>query len=208
MELQRAIHALKECEGNLRELLSQAAAAGDYESVIRLTDWARNVAAMHTNSVPSFRQSTPNTTAVGNEPSTPGRAPAARTRRKSRTRRVRDGVRAKYPKFARYKDELVKIGWSKKYRTEYQHKAPRQVVDNLLSQIVHIGASNDLFTTEDIFPLRASDGSLVPSYQAYLVLAWLRSIGLLSQHGRQGYSLTVTTPKPAIDNEWANLPKA
>jgi hypothetical protein len=29
----------------------------------------------------------------------------------------------------------------------------------------------------------------VPTYQAYLALAWLRKESLIIQHGRQGYSL-------------------
>ena len=32
-------------------------------------------------------------------------------------------------------------------------------------------------------------GSDIPDYQTYLTLAWLRSIDLITQHGRQGYSL-------------------
>jgi hypothetical protein len=38
----------------------------------------------------------------------------------------------------------------------------------------------------------AADGDS-PTYQFYVCLAWLRSVGLVVQHGRQGY----TVPDPA-----------
>lgn len=43
------------------------------------------------------------------------------------------------------------------------------------------------FTVESLLPHRDS-GSDIPDDQTYLVLAWLRSIGLVTQHDRQGYS--------------------
>jgi hypothetical protein len=201
MQLELAVKALEDCESRLRDLVAVAAAAGDYEAVIQLTDWARGVASMRVN--PGSRRSVSNGNASVN-----GRSSARRSRRKHKARRGVDTRRAKYPKFARHKEDLVKIGWSKKERTEYQHKAPRQVIDALIAQVMLIGSATDLFTTDDIFPLSGNDGSFVPSYQAYLALAWLRAIGFLNQHGRQGYSLAATMPKPAIDKEWANLPKA
>jgi len=47
----------------------------------------------------------------------------------------------------------------------------------------------------------------VPDYQVYLIFAWFRTIGLVDQHGRQGYSL----PKPDsldadLDAAWTALP--
>ena len=59
-----------------------------------------------------------------------------------------------------------------------------------------------------VLPLKdAANGSVFPDYQSYLCLAWLRSGGLVIQHGRQGYSL----PKgieldKSIETHWVNLP--
>ncbi|MCH7598848.1 MAG: hypothetical protein IH973_03755 [Myxococcales bacterium] len=92
------------------------------------------------------------------------------------------------PKFARGKDELVKIGWSKKEKSEYQHKAPRQVIGFLIDSLVKTAPAEEVFSTEQLFPLHdGNDGSEIPSYQAYLCLAWLREEQLIEQVGRQGY---------------------
>ena len=101
----------------------------------------------------------------------------------------------------------MKIGWSKKAKNEYRHKAPREVIDLLLDRLVQVGAPGHLFTTEDVFPLHGKGDSEVPSYQAYLALAWLKALGLVVQYGRQGYKLPTTTSiKPLIEREWDNLP--
>jgi hypothetical protein len=206
MEIDQAILALKDCEAKLQDLVSQAASAGDYDAVLRLTDWARRIAAMPTSPFPALTPS-PNPS-ITNDRVSNGQMPSGKARRATRAKRSTQIKRRKYPKFARYRDQLVKIGWSKKEKTEYQHKAPREVVDALIDRITKVAASADLFTAEDIFPLPAIGGSPVPSYQAYLGLAWLRSIGFLNQHGRRGYSQNVATPKPMIEKEWASLPTA
>ena len=38
-------------------------------------------------------------------------------------------------------------------------------------------------------PLHDQSGAELPSYQAYLCLAWLVAAGLLERHGRQGYTI-------------------
>jgi hypothetical protein len=214
MELTTAIHALKDCESRLQEILAKAAAAGDYEAVVQLTDWARAIRIMQSDptllslDLSGGKQKgtcSPNTSSNGRSFVT---TKIGKIRNRNRSRVSRRSKRAQYPKFSRYKDELIKIGWSKKEKGEYQHKAPRKVVDALLSRVDQIGASGEVFTTDDLFPLRGHDHSYVPSYQAYLVLAWVKSLGLLSQHGRQGYTLNVGALKPAVDKEWANLPKS
>jgi hypothetical protein len=99
-----------------------------------------------------------------------------------------------YPRFVRKGDALIKIGWSKRSKEEYQHKAPRKVVAMLIDRIASAGANGGLVTAQDFVPLvDPADKSPVPDYQTYLCLAWLRENGLLNQHGRQGY--TVADPQ-------------
>jgi len=106
-------------------------------------------------------------------------------------------------------DQLVKIGWSKKAKKEYQHKAPRYVVDLLVKRLLQMTTPDKVFTTEELFPLRnETDDMEIPSYQAYLALAWLRSFGAVRQHGRQGYSMVPTQGVISIvDRAWAGLPE-
>jgi hypothetical protein len=118
--------------------------------------------------------------------------------------------KANYPKFLRDRDELVKIGWSKKQKAEYRHKAPKAVVLLVAQALQQKGAGGERFTFEELLPFRDRDtGADVPSYQAYLVLAWLRHENLIVQHGRQGYSLAANMNlMDALEERWKLLPKA
>ena len=40
---------------------------------------------------------------------------------------------------------------------------------------------------EDVLPLGYAGGKEIPSYQAYLALAWLRSVEAIRKDGREGY---------------------
>jgi hypothetical protein len=64
------------------------------------------------------------------------------------------------------------------------------VVALLVGSQAKAGLGGRRFTTDDVFPLHdPSDKADVPTYQAYVTLAWLRSEDLVVPHGRQGYSL-------------------
>jgi hypothetical protein len=61
---------------------------------------------------------------------------------------------------------------------------------------------------EQILPVRDPEQDAdVPSYQAYLIIAWLRKENLIVQHGRQGYSRSPTTDLTgAVEQSWNSLP--
>jgi hypothetical protein len=61
------------------------------------------------------------------------------------------------------------------------------VVYSILSRLAELESPEKVLTSDEIFPIKLDDGSEVPSYQAYLCLAWLRHAGLAEQIGRQGY---------------------
>ena len=60
---------------------------------------------------------------------------------------------------------------------------------------------------DDVLPLKDPvSGTEVPAYQSYLCLAWLRSVGIVTQHGRQGYSLAKKDDVAARTEEcWRQL---
>ena len=112
-----------------------------------------------------------------------------------------------YPRFKREGDTLVKIGYSKSERSVYEHRAPRDVLTRLLQKMRRHGGNGDRFTMEQLMPLHDAQGRELPSYQAYLCLAWLVSAGLLAKHGRQGYTLAPGTDLDgAVDTSWQSLP--
>jgi hypothetical protein len=88
----------------------------------------------------------------------------------------------------------VKIGWSKRGKKEYRHKAPRRVVDCLVRALAEAGCDGDVVTTDRIFTLVGANGVAdLPLYQCYVALRWMCDQGIVTQHGRQGY--TVTSPQ-------------
>lgn len=169
MILSKGQAALAKCESELRALLSQAASSGDYDAVIKLTSWARAVAGLTGGDLISFTE-----TALKNAPK-------------------RKAPGTTYPRFERRGDSLVKIGWSKREKAEYEHKAPLASVALVAGKVRKKGADGRIFQISGLLPCESTDGeTIVPDYQVYLVVAWWRELGLLEQHGRQGYSL----PKP------------
>ncbi len=97
---------------------------------------------------------------------------------------------------------LVKVGWSKKSREEYEHKAPREVVDGMLDAIEGWGGSG-AFSVEELGVVRGVGGEAAPSYQVYLVLGWLRDIGVLHRRGRANYELAIgCVDRGAVEQAW------
>jgi hypothetical protein len=214
---------LRECESRLRGLLAEAAAAGNYDAALQLTEWARGVAGLATVRAAASTASGDFSATGYRQVDGPGdasqnaRAPRTRStrrRKKSsvhRTQRKQKASATAYPRFARFENKLVKTGWSKKAKKEYEHKAPRRVLDRLLDRLMKVRAPGEIFTTEELFPLRDNDDdSEIPSYQAYLCLAWLRNGNLVEQVGRQGYRLAESKGilREAVEQQWQALPSS
>jgi hypothetical protein len=184
--LDEAKKLLVKCEAELRALVAQAADVGDYDAVMRITYWAKNLALMtgasHASTIAQVRNARPAATS---------------SKRTSAT----------YPRFGKRGDQLVKIGWSKKDKSQYEHKAPRHVASVLADAVLKAGSDGRIFQVADLLPRVAPPVSPdVPGYQVYIVIAWWRSAALLDQHGRQGYSI----PRPkefaaAIEYAWQSL---
>jgi len=102
-------------------------------------------------------------------------------------------------------DELVKIGWSKSDRKEYQHRAAHDLLVALRQALLDAGKRRKLFTMDALDRQLSSSGA--PGYQAYVWLAWIRAAGLVKQHGRQGYSVVkLATFEKDVDQAFAKVP--
>ena len=184
-----AASVLLEAETKLRGIVQQAASDGDYDAVVRIAALAREVDALRGSIAAA---------------STASHAALTTSRPVIQNKHARRGA---YPSFAKQKDALVKVGWSKTSRTEYEHRAPRPALDILAAAVTEKSRGNRKFTTEDIFPLRNSDGSDIPTYQAYVCLAWLCAIGVLQKNGRQGYEVvTDHCLDDVVTQLWRELP--
>src|SRR5580658_8629688 len=138
MKWNEAIHLLEDCERGLRKLVAEAAGEGDYPGVQKINDLAKAIAALAAEG-----RSTPEPIAilpanVDSKNGTIGHATST-TVTKVGARKARPSVDA-YPKFFRRGDELVKVGWSKKDRKEYNHRAPRGAIDAVVAAVRQIGA--------------------------------------------------------------------
>jgi hypothetical protein len=182
----KAVKILTKCEADLRTLVASAADSGDYDAVLRITAWAKQLSVM----------------SAGATNSTAEKRPGAESNKKP-------VVRATYPRFARRADQLVKFGWSKREKSEYEHKAPRQAALVLARAAAEAGKDGRVFQISALLPLSdPADGSEIPDYQVYLVIAWWRNAGLLDQHGRQGYSIPKAGQlSQAVESAWTKLPE-
>lgn len=196
-----ALQILSKAEGELRSVIERALAEGSYSDVATIARIADGLAQLSAaepvdegQSAPRAERSRP---AVQPAPS-PAQPPVSRGGRTART----------FPRFERESDKLVKIAWSKKDRAEYEHKAPRRIVDLLLESIRSRKGEGAKFDAPDVLPLKDSRTRReVPSYQSYLALAWLRHEGVITKYGRDGYALKPTAATPDHLSElWEALP--
>jgi hypothetical protein len=211
----QSIEVLENAERRLRELVGSSASSGDYTAIMLITNWARSLgdlvgdarAAWQTKSEPPSL-SPPELLMPATSAANSANADRHRLNRSSR-RLKRSPLKGEYPKFFRRGDELVKVGWSKKERQEYQHKAPRAVVDILATSIAARFGNGKMFMVEDLLPLKDPNGNEIPNYQTYLALALLRASSLVEQHGRQGYSIEKGSQTAAeVISLWERLPSA
>lgn len=180
MTIIKAQAVLSKCESELRALLAEAASAGDYDGVLKLTSWARAIAGL-----------------AGTSPTSPAH-PAKTATLGGAIGTKKKAAHGGYPRFVRRGDALVKIGWSKTEKAEYEHKAPLSAVDLVASIVKKKGADGRIFQVSSLLPCHEPTSDIsVPDYQVYLIVGWWRAVGVLEQHGRQGYSI----PKP---NEFAS----
>lgn len=122
-----------------------------------------------------------------------------------RARGAKPGAK-EYPRYRREGDRLVKVGWSRKGRQEYEHRAPRGAVDAFVEKVRGRDEPDDLFTMEELLPLNGEDGEEIPSYQAYLALGWLRSERAVTKDGRDGYRADLSKlDADGVDELWNSL---
>jgi hypothetical protein len=167
-------------ERELRDVIADAAKAGDYEGV----DLAREVAARIRAMVPlvgsRLAASQNGSAATADDP----RGSAA----KHTSARRGAGKKGSYPRFQVRKGTLWKYGWSKSDKKEYVHKVPKEVFEQTVAAI-------GTLTQNGVSPLAADQiieqielaGHSVPVYQVYVALAFLRQHNVVRRHGRDGY---------------------
>jgi len=197
----RAAKILEQAEADLRRLVTEATAKGDYATVMQVASLAQSVAGL-------VKAAAGGATRGANDVQLE-ESLAERPKEKSAAVASRRDPRKAYPRFFRQGDQLVKVGWSKREKKEYQHRAPLMVLSALASALTKIGADGRVFSTDRVVPLKDFvDNTDIPTYQVYVCLALLRQVGLIDQHGRRGYSIPeVKEFAQTVESAWSQLPE-
>lgn len=169
----------------LESLAHQKLADGDFDEVTRVASAASTIRCQMLRD-PNSQLNTPSTEALDDGDSVVSATTGEARRRKSAARRRPRG----YPRFYKDDDRLVKVGWSKKNRCAYEHRAGKDAVYAVLDAIRHRLSNRRTFKVEDLSGPTSSGpkNAEVPQYVQYLVVAWLESCDILEKNGRDGYS--------------------
>lgn len=193
--IQHAEKILREAEAGLRKLLELAIGEGRYLEVAAVATLADAVAKLGRGAISgSLSSGTP--------------LPKARVRSMESVppTPVRTLVKKVYPRFLRDDDKLVKIGWSKKAKAEYEHRAPIEVADALVASIRATAIDGQKFAATDVIPIQMG-GEQAPDYQTYLALKWLHSEGVITKHGRDRYAIEPgRIGADGLKTYWSRLP--
>jgi len=200
--MRQAHGILRDAEVKLCELIPKALEARHDKEAGRLMELARLLADARCSRAVSesgvqCREAAPDGAATPRGP-----RPVRKRKAKARTKA------SPYPKFLREGNALLKLGWSRKGKTEYEHRAPRVAVMTVAERVAEVASRQDRFTVEDLGDVRVAPGDQpISGCQVYLCVAWFRRAGLVVQHGRRGYSLPVAPAEfPAkVKAAWGEL---
>ena len=200
--MKQAHGILRDAEVRLCELIPKALAARRDDEAGQLMDLARMLADARCSRAVSesgvqCREAAPDGAATPRGP-----RPVRKRKAKARTKA------SPYPKFLREGNALLKLGWSRKGKAEYEHRAPREAVTAVAARVAEVASRQDRFTVEDFGDVRVAPGDEpVSGCQVYLCVAWFRRAGLVVQHGRRGYSLPVTSAEfpSKVESAWGDL---
>lgn len=194
---------LHNTEKSLRGLIERALADQQYGEVAAIAQMANAIARLTRGSEAGSLGPEDNGLVDGEStehlPAAPPSGAKVRVRRTARA--------SEFPRFEREGDKLIKVGWSKRDDRVYEHRAPQQVVFLVASTIGSKVHRKGVFTMDRVLPLTDKAGTEIPSYQAYVALAWLRSIGTVKRLGKEGYRLVDgALDLSALQRSWDAIP--
>lgn len=204
--IDRAKQVLRDTESALRDLISEGLDRQRYADVAEIAKMADGVARLLNQHSPNSSSAPTATSSAGTQAqkaSTPSSKSARKQAQAAGTKKTG------YPRFERDGDRLVKVGWSKKNKEAYEHRAPRQAVTAFVRHLASQVESGHVFAVEDLLPVPdVTSGNEVPAYQVYMTLAWLRETDAIEKKGRDGYILRMADlADDGIDKLWDQLPQ-
>lgn len=199
--IKAGLRAVSEAENLVRRLISEAAADNEYADVISLAEMADGLRRLGAD-VDAAPPASAESSYAAKQRKTSVRKP----KKASRKPNQKAAVKSAFPRFERDGDRLVKIGWSKRQRSAYEHRAPKHAVLACARRIAGLARPGGIFAVDAMVPTPdPSEGGEVPAYQVYLVVAWLRSLGLIKKKGRDGYVVSKELTERAVDDAWRKI---
>lgn len=190
---------LADAEKSLRDLMQRELREHRYAEIAELaqiTDTLKRLASGRSGPVPAMKNEEISNTFNG-----------SRTSKRLGPKRT-NSKKHDYPRFERDGDKLVKVGWSKKAREEYEHRAPREAALAFAENLVSSIPVQQTFVIDELLPVHDATGDEIPSYQVYLTLAWLRQEGVVEKKGRDGYTRIIEPfSENAFNSLWEKLSK-
>lgn len=195
----QAAHAIVEAaERQIRDLINEAVAEGNYALVANLAEIAERLRTAG-QAVGNY-QDPPVQVVVNRQQVAPDAGVSAPAAIEQLARTTKE-----YPRFEKQGDRLVKVGWSKKDRSEYEHRVEKDIASAVSRHLAET-PKDKTFRMDEMLPVEI-DGKDVPLYQAYLVLAWLRDRGLIGKQGKDGYQWLVRDfDDSAFEAAWGSTP--
>jgi len=198
--MKQALDVLRDAEVKLCGLIPKALAGHRDEDAGRLMELARLLADARCSRARSG--SVDVDTSRSQQPERKHHAKARKKRKAS-----------PYPKFFREGDTLLKLGWSRKSRSEYEHRASREAILAVAERVAEVASPNNTetagrFTVEDLGDVRMAEADEpISGCQVYLCIAWFRKTGLIVQHGRRGYTLPIAPARfsAKVRSAWGEL---
>jgi hypothetical protein len=208
--LSEAREIVAAAESAIKPLLAKAAEAGEYSDLRVLVSCAEALSEIRNTRLVNYHGASAGiSTESGRHEATARNSISTGDHLKGLSgskRRRTPNRRGKYPMFLRAGDSLVKIGWSKSKKSEYEHRATYACVMALISAVLGASRGNGLVRVDQLQPLRVEPDDEVPAYQIYVCLAWFRKIGIVRQRGRQGFVLTAAAKaRDIVNEEWSKL---
>lgn len=110
------------------------------------------------------------------------------------------GKKTQYPKFKITSNSLIRIGWSKKEKREYSHKASKIIYDLTIDAMEKISntAAGPFMAENIIDKLNKNSDQSIPAYQVYVVIGYLKDQGYIQQIGRDGYNIPPDIKKKSM----------
>lgn len=176
--LDQCFEVIRVAEKGLQDLLRAAADSGDYEAMVQILAYAKELRRIAGNSETGAKA------AFGANPSEYPKFFRAPDRK------------------------LVMVGWSKRSQTEYEHRAPDFVLTQLVDALVKGSPSGEPVPIDQLLSSLKDEegGTELPTYYGRTYLRWLRAIKLLQKHGHQGYAICKPASFRAdVSTHWKRL---